>query len=109
MQKIFLIFTLFAIVFADESLSKYSINTLKQGLNDLKNYCKGKSLDFCSYESMEFAMFYLKSQIEQKERELERARQEARKAEKERQQNRKRDRLMLQRLMQKQHFLDRHF
>jgi hypothetical protein len=86
-----------------------SIDTLKKGFIDLKNYCEGKTLDFCSAESLEFAIEYLQNQIYQKEQETERERQNAMHAKKLRQENRKREQLMLKKLIRKQHLFDRHF
>ena len=86
-----------------------SIDTLKKGFIDLKNYCEGKTLDFCSAESIEFAIEYLQNQIYQKEQQMERERQNAIHAKKLRQENRKRDKLMLKKLILKQHLLERHF
>ena len=109
MKEIALFCALVAFVFARESLSNFSIDVLKQGFGALDNYCRGKSLDFCSLESIVFAKAYLQSQIDQKEKEKERERYEARKEEEMRQQHRKNNQLMFQKLRQKQHFIDRHF
>ena len=109
MKKITLFFALIAFVFAQESLSNFSIDVLKQGFDALDNYCRGKSLDFCSSESIGFAKAYLQSQIDQKEKKQERERYEARKEEEMRQQHRKNNQIMFQKLRQKQHFIDRHF
>ena len=109
MRKFITICAFLVLVYAKDNSGIVSVDTLKKGFIDLKNYCEGKTLDFCSLKSIVFAKAYLQSQIDQKEKEKERERYEARKEEEMRQQHRKNNQLMFQKLRQKQHFIDRHF
>ena len=109
MRKLVIICAFLVFVNGKQNSGKVSVDTLKKGFIDLKNYCEGKTLDFCSAESIEFATEYLQNQIYQKEQEMERVRQNAMLAKKLRQENRKRDKIMLKKLITKQHLLDRHF
>ena len=109
MRKFITICAFLVLVYAKDNSGIVSVDTLKKGFIDLKNYCEGKTLDFCSAESIEFAIEYLQNQIYQKEQQMERERQNAMLAKKLRQENRKRDKLMYEKLMQRQHLLDRHF
>ena len=110
MKILALFFLLITFVFAkDNNLLEFSIDVLKQGFEAMNNYCRGKSLGFCSSESIKFAKAYLQSQIDQKEKEQERKLYDARKNEEIRQLNRKKNQIMYYKLKQRQHFIDRHF
>ena len=109
MKWLILITVLLAVANTQESNKNLSMSSLKKSFDDLSNFCAGKSLDFCSIENMVFAVAYLQKQIEIKEKEVERAKEEVRRKEKKLQQNRRQNKMMLQKLRQKQHLLDRHF
>ena len=108
-MKWFILITVLLAVANAESNTNLSMSALKKSFDDLSNFCAGKSLDFCSIENMVFAVAYLQKQIEIKEKEVERAKEEVRREEKKLAQNRRQNKMMLQKLRQKQHLIDRHF
>ena len=69
MKISFLIFISFTVVCAQKPPS--SITSVKQSVQDLNNFCMGKTLDFCSKEHMEIAMSFLLKQQDQLMKNLE--------------------------------------
>lgn len=83
-----------------------SSSSVKQNIQDLKEFCLGKTLDFCSKMHMEFAMAFLQNQLDQIMLNVEKEEKKARKEENNQRRNRMKGQLMLLKL--RQHFLDRH-
>jgi hypothetical protein len=104
MKISFLIFISVTVACAQKPSS--SIASVKQSVQDLNNFCMGKTLDFCSKEHMEIAMNFLIKQQDQLMKNLEKELREAKKAENKRRRNRMTNNLMIHKF--RQHFLDRH-
>jgi hypothetical protein len=104
MKIVFLIFISFTVVCAQKPPS--SITSVKQSVQDLNNFCMGKTLDFCSKEHMEIAMSFLLKQQDQLMKNLEKELREAKKAETKRRRNQMTNKMMIHKF--RQHFLDRH-
>lgn len=104
MKAFYLTLMIFSVI--HQNIRSHSSSSIKQNIQDLKEFCKGLTLDFCSKFHLEFAMAFLENQLEQIRINLEKTQQEEKKAIKMQRKNRQQNEKMLLKL--RQHFLDRH-
>ena len=104
MKAFYLTLMIFSVL--HQIIWSHSSSSVKQNIQDLKEFCKGRTLDFCSKFHMEFAMAFLENQLEQIRINVEKTQQEEKKAQIMQRKNRVRNEKMLLKL--RQHFLDRH-